>query len=38
MDLGFSTQGVAVMTKSLPESEYPPAEGTEVFRALREEL
>ena len=38
MDLGFSTQGVAVMTKSLPESDYAPVEGIEVFRALREDL
>ncbi len=38
MDLGFSTQGVAVMTRSLPESEYTPAEGIEVLRALRGRL
>jgi predicted permease len=38
MDLGFSTQGVAVMTKSLPGPEYSPEEGIETYRALRERL
>ena len=38
MDLGFKSEGVAVMSKSLSEEEYPPEAGIEYFRSLREEL
>jgi predicted permease len=38
MDLGFRTEGVAVMSKSLMEEEYPPEAGIEYFRTMREHL
>jgi predicted permease len=38
MDLGFDPQGVAVMTKSLSESEYPAETGLQYFTELRERL